>query len=335
MGSNGRVGDHNHGFTSGETVVIGRKGSIGAIAYSPESCWPIDTTYYVDQDGTAQDLRWLYWQLQQLGLGSMNKSAAVPGLNREDAYRCRIPLPPLPEQRRIASILDAAAQTKESVQAGLALLTRLSDSIVFEALSVSNGRSLSIAEVATIQGGLTVNGARSRYAQTARYLRVANVYRGRLDLAEVKELGATDGEIARVALEEGDLLFVEGHGNRAEVGRVARWPGSETVVVHQNHLIRARPNRFIVEPRFLEAYVNSSVGRRYFRSVAKTTSGLNTINVSDVRQMPILLPELEVQRATTRQLNLIEERERYFRTHLSKLDELFASLQHRAFRGEL
>jgi restriction endonuclease S subunit len=86
-GSNGVVGVHDQAFTCGETIIVGRKGSYGEINLSLEKCFPIDTTYYIDQSATKQNLIWLRYALENLNLNTLNKSAAVPGLNREDAYR--------------------------------------------------------------------------------------------------------------------------------------------------------------------------------------------------------------------------------------------------------
>ena len=106
FGSNGIVGWHDTALTDGPTVVIGRKGTVGAVHYWPDPCWPIDTTYYTT--GSDADLvRYRYYALGALGLADMNTHSAVPGLNRDDAHSLDLPLPPLPEQRRIASILGA------------------------------------------------------------------------------------------------------------------------------------------------------------------------------------------------------------------------------------
>ncbi|MFY2787393.1 restriction endonuclease subunit S [Rhodococcus sp. MALMAid1271] len=107
-GSNGVVGYHSATISKGPTIVIGRKGSFGEVAYSSDSCWPIDTTYYVNSPSSDVSLKWLSYRLRGLGLTQMNRAAAVPGLNREDAYRQKLLLPPLEEQRRIAAILDQA-----------------------------------------------------------------------------------------------------------------------------------------------------------------------------------------------------------------------------------
>ena len=101
-GSNGIVGAHNEAITTGPAIVIGRKGSFVEVAFSPSPCWPIDTTYYIDRTATKADLRWLAYRLSALGLTGLNRAAAIPGLNREDAYRQRLLLPSLPEQQRIA-----------------------------------------------------------------------------------------------------------------------------------------------------------------------------------------------------------------------------------------
>jgi restriction endonuclease S subunit len=92
FGSNGVVGSHIESITSGETVIVGRKGSFGEINLSLESCYPIDTTYYIDKSATKQNIVWLRYALETLKLNTLNKSAAVPGLNREDAYRQKLQL---------------------------------------------------------------------------------------------------------------------------------------------------------------------------------------------------------------------------------------------------
>ncbi|MGK0617737.1 restriction endonuclease subunit S [Meiothermus cerbereus] len=104
FGSNGVVGFHSEALTSGPTVVIGRKGTVGAVHYSPKPCWPIDTTFYVvDPDPCV--LRFKYYLLKALGLEHMNADSAVPGLNRDAAHALKVSVPLLPEQRAIAHIL--------------------------------------------------------------------------------------------------------------------------------------------------------------------------------------------------------------------------------------
>jgi type I restriction enzyme S subunit len=104
FGSNGMVGFHDEALTCSQTVIIGRKGTVGAVHYSPKPCWPIDTTFYVI-DSDPDVLRFKYYLLKSLGLEHMNADSAVPGLNRDAAHARKILVPPFPEQRAIAHIL--------------------------------------------------------------------------------------------------------------------------------------------------------------------------------------------------------------------------------------
>jgi len=97
-------------------------------------------------------------------------------------------------------------------------------------------------------------------------------------------------------LEVGDILFVEGNGSRAELGRVALWNGEISDCVHQNHIIKARPVLSRLLPEFAMAWFNSEAGRDHFFKSGKTTSGLGTINSTVIRTAPIPLPSIDVQR---------------------------------------
>lgn len=105
-GSNGITGFHSSAISKAPCIIVGRKGSFGKINWSDKECFPIDTTYFIDESKTDKDLRWLYYVLQNLGLDTISKDTGVPGLNREDAYQNIVPLPESGEQTAIADYLD-------------------------------------------------------------------------------------------------------------------------------------------------------------------------------------------------------------------------------------
>lgn len=124
-GSSGIIGRHDRALVSGPCIIIGRKGTAGAIHYSEADCWPIDTTYYT-QPPNEMSSKYLYYALNSLNLGLLDKSTAVPGLNRDELYSQTIPLAPLPEQNRIVAEiekqftrLDVGANALKGVQANL------------------------------------------------------------------------------------------------------------------------------------------------------------------------------------------------------------------------
>lgn len=105
-GSNGIVGYHNEYITHKPCVIIGRKGSFGKVNFSETECFPIDTTYFVDERFAKCDLKWLNYVLPLLELDKFSNDTGVPGLNREEAHDKRIPIPERRLQKTIADYLD-------------------------------------------------------------------------------------------------------------------------------------------------------------------------------------------------------------------------------------
>lgn len=265
--------------------------------------------------------------------------ANLPRLSPAELGKFSIPMPSLGEQRRIAEVLDRVDVLREKRRQAVALLDDLAQSIflgMFGDPALAKGwPTVPLGQLAEVQGGIQVTSKRKSLSMEVPYLRVANVYRGYLALEEIKKIRVTETELDRTRLKVGDLLVVEGHGNPAEIGRVARWDGSIESCTHQNHLIRVRVTSADVTSEYMEAYLNSDVGRRHLIRSANTTSGLNTISTSDVRAAPTLVPPLVDQVSYGSRIDRLAEARRSHEAHLAELDSLFAALQSRAFRGEL
>ena len=107
FGSNGAVGTHNEYLVEAPFIVIGRKGSAGSVHYSEINGFPIDTTFYIKiQEQNKVNQKFLFHLLQTLDLKNLNTQAGVPGLNRNDAYKLKIPLPPLSIQKEIVEKIE-------------------------------------------------------------------------------------------------------------------------------------------------------------------------------------------------------------------------------------
>jgi type I restriction enzyme S subunit len=99
-GSNGCVDYHRDSYINGPGLIIGRKGSVGAVHLSEVPFWPIDTAFYVTKE-TLGELRFTYYLLRSLGLEEMNTDSAVPGLNRDNAHSLSIRIPATTAEREI------------------------------------------------------------------------------------------------------------------------------------------------------------------------------------------------------------------------------------------
>lgn len=195
-----------------------------------------------------------------------------------------------------------------------------------------------LADVADISGGLTKNQKRELLPMTRPYLRVANVYANRLELNEVHNIGVTESELGRVALEKGDLLIVEGNGSIDQIGRVALWVGQIAGCVHQNHLIKARPLKQVA-PKFLLYFLMSEIGRKFIVRAASSTSGLHTLSISKVESL--FVPhcfddeQAEVVSELESKLSEADQLDQTLATALQQADALRQSILKKAFCGQL
>ncbi|KGI80599.1 hypothetical protein IL38_16365 [Actinopolyspora erythraea] len=271
---------------------------------------------------------------------SLGKGATFKEVSKSVVAKISIPLPPLDAQRRIAKVLDQAELLRAKRREAIALLDELAHSIFLDMFGDTETDSTrwplsTLGQVGYVQGGLQLSGKRKSLPITLPYLRVANVYRNKLDLSELKNIQASETETKRTQLHAGDILIVEGHGDPSEIGRSALWDGSVEPCTHQNHLIRVRLQQDLALPEFVNFYINSEAGRRHLLRAARTTSGLNTISTKTVKETPVAIPPLDEQRQFRERLVAIDALKARHQAHLAELDALFASLQDRAFRGTL
>jgi type I restriction enzyme S subunit len=252
-----------------------------------------------------------------------------------------VPLPPLHEQKRIAAILDAADALRAKRKASIAELDLLMQSTFLEMFGnpVTNPKewneSVHLGEVADITSGLT-KGRKLRNQSTREvpYLAVVNVQDRHLILDPLKIIEATDAEIEKYRLLRNDLLLTEG-GDRDKLGRGTLWQGELPECIHQNHIFRVRLHDERLVPVFLNWLVGSDRGKRYFLSQAKQTTGIASINLSQLKRFPLLLPPLHLQQRFASIVEAVESHKVLLKTQHAELESLFASLQLRAFSGEL
>ncbi len=149
---------------------------------------------------------------------------------------------------------------------------------------------MQLGDIAAVSYGLQKCPANRPGKHARPYLRVANVQRGYLDLREIKTIDVSDADMPKYRLEERDILLCE--GNSADlVGRGAIWKGEIADCVHQNHVLRVRLDQQRAIPEFILAYINSPSGQAYFRSKAKRTTNLASINSTEVNNLPVPLPD--------------------------------------------
>jgi type I restriction enzyme, S subunit len=122
-GTGGITGYTSTHIYNGESVIIGRKGTIDKVRYVTGRFWAIDTTYYLECKETAK-AKWVYYFLSLANLAELNEASGVPSLNRDTLYAIKFNLPPLPEQEKIAAVLSTADEEIATLEKQLAAYKR-------------------------------------------------------------------------------------------------------------------------------------------------------------------------------------------------------------------
>lgn len=199
-----------------------------------------------------------------------------------------IPLPPLSEQRRIVEILQEAEQVRRlRAQAGAKTAQLIP--AVFHELFLRGGHreQIQLSKLADVVSGVALGRKiRGSGRRNVAYLRVANVQAGFLDLTEIKETLASEDEIAAFRLEAGDVLLTEG-GDFDKLGRGCLWEGQVDPCIHQNHVFRVRAVRSSLHPVFFAHYLQSAAAKYYFLRCAKRTTNLASINLTQLKSLPV------------------------------------------------
>jgi type I restriction enzyme S subunit len=258
-----------------------------------------------------------------------------------DLMDLAIPAPPsLEEQQRIAQVLDRADALRTKRLVAIAHLDDLSQSIFFDMFGDGSWRSRPFRDlVAEFRYGTS----NKSEADGLPALRIPNVIGGRLDLREVKLVPVRPEEFERLRLVAGDMLFVRSNGNPDAVGRCAVFDPDEASLtgfagdsfIYASYLIRARVDDDVAVPAFIREFMLGAGGRAQLRSRCKTSAGQYNINIEGIGSIDLPIPPMGLQREFAQRVAVVQAAKRTHRAHLAELDTLFASLQSRAFNGEL
>ncbi len=170
-----------------------------------------------------------------------------------------------------------------------------------DVLYPSDWQRYRLSEIAEIRTGLAKGKQHLQNTVERPYLRVANVQAGHLDLSEVKTIVASERDAERYTLKDGDVLLTEG-GDFDKLGRGTLWAGEIDNCLHQNHIFVVRPDRTVLMPQYLVWLTNSPEGRRYFIRASKQSTNLASINSTQLRQYPVVIPPMPEQYAIAKVL---------------------------------
>jgi type I restriction enzyme, S subunit len=260
--------------------------------------------------------------------------ATVKHLSAKTICDIKIPVPPLAEQVRIARVLDQAEALRAKRRAALAQLDNLTQAIFLDMFGDpgTNPMGWPIHQIGDLlQSASYGTSEKSTSAGKFAVLRMNNITRtGEIDLRELKYMSLNSSKHDRYLVKPGDVLF--NRTNSAElVGKSAIYRHSRPMA-YAGYLVRLRVNPQN-DAEYLAGFLNTGYAKTMLRKMCKSIVGMANINAKEIQAMKIAGPALSLQRDFASRIASVERLKTAHRASLTELDALFASLQHRAFRG--
>ena len=283
-----------------------------------------------------------YWVRSPRFVGEMVRratGASYPAVSDRIVCESKIPLPPLDEQKRIAGILDAADALRVKRREALAELDTLLQSTFLDMFGdpVTNPMGWEIPALSEVTDEIyrypTYFGIVYQNEGVPEIRGELIGKDGKLDTDPSKLrfiAQATSDKFSRTQLTAGDLVMTV----RGTIGKIGIVPAELSNANMTANLIRISPARSIIDPVFL---LHVALGPYFLNQLSKASSSttIKTIKALDLKVIPIPLPPLNRQHRFAAIAESVEQQKTGQRAHLAELDTLFASLQSRAFRGDL
>jgi type I restriction enzyme, S subunit len=357
-GSSGEIGTHSKYFVNEPCLIIGRKGTVGSVHLSKISCWPIDTTYFVIPP-TDIDLKFLCFMLSTCNLPSLDKSTAIPGLNRNDAYNISINLPPLNEQHRIVAKIEELFTKLDAGEAALqkvkAEIKRYRQAVLKYAVNgeilVASGRiktpfnSTIVCSLKDVVESLGQGWSPRCLKHSAKdvgkwgVIKTTAIQHLNFDESENKQLPDELEPRPHLSILPNDILVTRA-GPRRRVGVACLVRECRKRLMICDKVYRLRVNKKMILPDYLELQLNSP---SVIEDIEKLKTGMSDsgLNLTQDRflKLNIFVPTLELQKQTiaefSNKMSIIDDMTGQLGKSCKYSSLLRQSILKKAFEGKL
>lgn len=321
-------------------VMVSCIGTLGKVGYAGRTVATNQQINAVIFEPTIIWSRFGYYacRLLKKKLNTMAPATTLPIVSKSKFSKLEILFPSLPEQRRIAAILDKADELRAKRRAALAHLDSLAQSIFIDMFGdpTTNTKKW---EVATLASVLTE--AKSGFAcgenpsKGTFQIRMNNVTTsGNFDFSKKRRVPGDSPNINTFLLSPGDVLF-NATNSPELVGKSAIFQDCGEPVVFSNHFLRLRTKPKALNGFYLLHWLLFQFRRKIFMNICKQWVNQATVGRDTLLGKMIMLPPINLQEEFALRIKHVDGRKMCQQNSLFMYEELFAVLQHRAFRGEL
>ena len=321
-----------------ECVLVAGNGDLNVKYYNGKFDAYQRTYIIEDNSGGKLYMPYLYYfmegyieELRKQAIGGVIKYIKLGNLTN-----ALIELPSIHKQRAIVDILEKirnviAMRNAEVNKLENLVRTRFVELFGDMFLNTMSWNEEPLEEMANVVSGIT-KGRKLKAQCTTEvpYMAVSNVKDGYIDWTTVKTIEATEQEINQYRLLPEDVLMTEG-GDPDKLGRGAIIKGPLENCIHQNHIFRVRLNATVILPEFFAEYLRHQKSKRYFLGCAKQTTGIASINMRQLKALPVLLPPLELQNQFADFVKVVDKSKAAVQKALDQTQLLFDSLMQEYF----
>lgn len=283
------------------TVILSSRAPIGKTAIAGcEMCCNQGFKNLICSDAVYNEYLYFFLKSKTDYLNSLGRGATFKEISKSIVEKIEIPLPNIEKQHQIVKELKA---TRNLIAHRKQQLTKLDELVKARFVEMFGDMLLNSLEwpekplesLAEIVSGIT-KGRKTTETGLIEvpYMAVSNVKSGYIDWTTIKTILATKQEIEQYRLMPDDILMTEG-GDPDKVGRGAIIKNPLENSIHQNHIFRVRLDKSELLPAYFAEYLQHQKAKRYFLGCAKQTTGIASINMRQLRALPVLIPPLSLQ----------------------------------------
>ncbi|EGQ8940435.1 restriction endonuclease subunit S [Vibrio parahaemolyticus] len=270
-------------------------------------------------------------------LEALGNGATFKEVSKKIVEEFEIPLPPLAEQKRIASILDKADAICRKRQQAIDLADEFMRAVFLDMFGdpVMNPKKFPVGTIRDFVEAANYGSSAKASEVDGEYpiLRMGNItYNGAIDMTDLKYIDLSEKDKPKYLVTKGDLLFNRTNSKEL-VGKTAVYDGDNPVAI-AGYLIRVRTNDK-GNTHYISGYLNSDHGKATLQNICKSIVGMANINAQEMQDIPILIPPVDLQNKYRDIVLSVKEKLTRHQTALTFNSDLFGSLSQKAFSGDL
>lgn len=321
------------------TLLFSFKLSIGKTAITRREMYTNEAiASFPIKDPKKLDINYFYYVMSSFDFSDAGDRAVMgTTLNKAKLRELQIPLPPLPVQQKIAAILDAADAYRQKTKALIEKYDQLAQSLFLDMFGdpVRNEKGWEVKAgeeyCSEITVGVVIKPASYYVEEGVVALRSLNIKPNAFDLSNLvyfsKESHST--QLKKSILNESDIVIVR-TGNTGTAAVIPESLSNSNCI----DLIIVRPNKMIVNPKYITYLINSKPGKKLVSG--KEVGGIQKhFNIGSFKKLLLPIPPKEIQDQFVESINIIDQQRLKLEISMIKSEELFQSLLQKAFNGDL